>query len=137
MTGFEHGPRGYPTIKITFYVDINGILQVTAHEKKSGIENTIQITSTWGAKGRLSKNEIDKMILEAEKNETIDTLFSMKIGLVNKINNICNAITLNLKDDAFSLTQLDKKKIKMDIKNNLNWLKDKDTGDIPVDELRK
>ena len=46
LSGFEKGPRGYPTIKITFSIDINGILHVTAHEKRSSIENSIQITST-------------------------------------------------------------------------------------------
>ena len=59
LSGFEKGPRGYPVIKITFRIDINGILQVTAHEKKSDVQNTIKITSTWGAKGRLSKEDID------------------------------------------------------------------------------
>jgi len=38
LTGFEKGPRGFPTIKITFHIDINGILQVTAHEKRSDVQ---------------------------------------------------------------------------------------------------
>jgi molecular chaperone DnaK (HSP70) len=137
LTGFEKGPRGYPTIKITFHVDINGILEVTAHEKRSDVQNTIKITSTWGAKGRLSKNEIDTIVLEAEKNEQIDTMYSLKIGLVHKINSICNAILVNLKDDAYALTNIDKKKIRMDVKNNLYWLKDKELADLPSDELEK
>jgi heat shock 70kDa protein 1/2/6/8 len=137
LTGFEKGPRGYPTIKITFHIDINGILQVTAHEKKSNVQNSIKITSTWGAKGRLSKNDIDNIISEAEKNEQIDTMFSLKIGLVHKINNICNAVLINLKDDAFSLTNADKKKIRIDIKQTMKWLKDKELADLPVDELEK
>lgn len=137
LSGFDKGPRGYPTIKITFHIDINGILQVTAHEKKSDVQNTIKITSTWGAKGRLSKNEIDNIISEAEKNDQIDTMYSLKIGLVHNINSICNAILINLKDEAFSLTKIDKKKIRIDVKNNLNWLKEKELADLPVDELEK
>jgi molecular chaperone DnaK (HSP70) len=136
LTGFDKGPRGYPTIKITFHIDINGILQVTAHEKRSDVQNSIKITSTWGAKGRLSKNEIDNMILEAEKNDQIDTIYSLKICLSHKINSICNAILINLKDDAYALTNADKKKIRFDVKNNLKWLKDKDFSELQIDELQ-
>ena len=137
LTGFEKGPRGYPTIKITFHIDINGILQVTALEKRSDVQNSIQITSTWGAKGRLSKKEIDAIILEANKNEEIDKMCSIKIGLVHNINSVCNSILINLKEDAYALTKLDKKKIRIDVKNNLNWLKNKDFSEFPIDELRK
>lgn len=137
LSGFEKGPRGYPTIKITFHIDINGILNVTAHEKRSDVQNSIKITSTWGAKGRLSKDEIENIINEALSNNDIDTMYSLKIGLVHKISSICNAITVNLKDDAFNLTNADKKKIRIDIKQNLNWLKNKELSDLEIDELQK
>jgi molecular chaperone DnaK (HSP70) len=137
LSGFEKGPRGYPIIKITFHIDINGILQVTAREKRSGVENSIRITSTWSAKGRLSKNEIEKIIEEAEKYEQIDTLCSLKIGLVHNISSICNAILINLNDDAYSLTDADKKRIKADVKNNLRWIKNKDLEELQIDELKK
>lgn len=135
LSGFDKGPRGYPIIRITFHIDINGILHVTAHEKRSDVQNTIKITSTWGAKGRLSRNEIDNIINEAEKNEEIDMLYSTKIGLVHKINSTCNSILVNLKDDEFSLTNSDKKKIKMDIKNNLKWLNGKEFNELDMSEL--
>ncbi len=137
LSGFEKGPRGYPVIKITFHIDINGILQVTAHEKKSDIQNGIKITSTWGAKGRLSKSDIETIIKEAEQNEEIDKLYSHKIGLVHRINSVCNAITINLKDNEITLTNADKKKIKADIKSNLKWLQNKDINDLEVTELEK
>ena len=137
LSGFEKGPRGFPTIKITFSIDINGILDVTAYEKKSQAQNTMRITTTWGAKGRMSKKDIDNIILEAKKNEEIDKMYSLKIGLVHKINSICNAIDINLKNDAFSLTVTDKKKIRLDIKNNLAWLEGKDIGLLALDELEK
>jgi heat shock protein 1/8 len=136
LSGFEKGPRGYPVIKITFSVDINGILQVTAHEKRSSVENTIKITSTWGAKGRLSKTEIDSIILEAESNDQIDSIYSSKIGLIHKINSICSTVLINLKDESFHLTNLDKKKMRMDIKNNLSWLKNKELASLELDELQ-
>lgn len=135
LSGFEKGPRGYPIIKITFQVDLNGILQVTAHEKRSDAQNTIQITSTWGAKGRLSRNEIDEIIAEASKNEEVDTLLALKIGLAHSINSMCTTIIINIQDDSFALTKLDKKKIRADVKNNLKWLRNKDIVDIPIDQL--
>lgn len=137
LTGFTKGPRGYPIIKITFHIDINGILHVTAHEKKSDIKNTIKITSTWGAKGRLSKNEIDEIIKEAHENEQLDLIYSLKIGLIHKLTNICDAILINLNDDGFNLTEMDKKKIRMDIKNNLKWIKEKDFLELDVLELEE
>ena len=51
LTGIPKGPRGQPQIEVTFEVDINGILQVGASEKSSGIKNEITITND---KGRLS-----------------------------------------------------------------------------------
>lgn len=137
LCGFEKGPKGYPTIKITFHIDINGILQVTAHEKKSDVQNSIQITSTWGAKGRLSKEDIDKIIEDAEKNDHIDTIYSLKVGLVHKINTICSTVLFNIKNDSFNLTKEDKIKIKKNIKNHLSWLKKKELYELHVDELKK
>lgn len=137
LTGFEKGPRGFPTIKISFHIDINGILQVTAHEKKSDVQSSIQITSTWGAKGRLSKTDIDNIIIEAEKNDQMDTIYSLKIGLIHRIKNMCNSILINLKDNAFCLTNIDKRKIKSDVKNNLKWLSKKSFDEFLVDDLKK
>lgn len=135
LCGFKKAPRGHPIINITFHVDINGILQVTAHEKRSGVENTIQITSTWGAKGRLSKTDIDNIIIEAEKNDQMDTLYSTKIGMVHHLTSICQNILTNLNDHSFNLTQTDRKRFKIDIENNLKWLKDKNFEELTMDEL--
>lgn len=134
LSGFKKGPRGYPTIKITFSVDINGILQVSAHEKKSDVQNGITITSTWGAKGHLSKKQIDKLILEAQKNDKEDTLASLKIGLIYKINNLCSAALSNL--DNTTLNKTDKKKIKIDLENNLKWI-EKDNSITELENREK
>ena len=137
LSGFKKAPRGHPIIQIKFHVDINGILQVTAHEKRSGVENTIQITSTWGAKGRLSKNDIDNIIIEAEKNNHIDMLYSTKINLVHKITTVCESVLININDLAYNLTNADKKRTESDVKNNLKWLKDNKIEDLPIDELER
>lgn len=137
LCGFKKAPRGHPIIKITFHVDINGILQVTAHEKRSSVENTIQITSTWGAKGHMSKNDIDNIINEAKENDQMDMMYQSKINLVHCITSACNNILCNINDSSINLTSTDIKKIKIDIKNNLKWLQDKTFDELFIDELDK
>ena len=138
LSGFEAGPRGYPTIKITFHIDINGILQVTAHEKRSDVQNTIKITSTYGAKGRLSRSEIDSIIQEASENDHIDSIMSLKINLIHKISSICSAIKINISDPAFDLTQTDIQKIKLDVKSNLKYIRlNTDPTNLSVQDLEK
>jgi L1 cell adhesion molecule like protein len=64
LTGIPPAPRGVPQIEVTFDLDANGILNVTAVDKSTGRENKITITND---KGRLSKEEIEKMVRDAEK----------------------------------------------------------------------
>lgn len=135
LSGFDKGPRGYPIIKITFYVDTNGILQVTAHEKRAGVKNTIRITSMWGAKGRMSQEEIAKLIDESESYEQIDMMYTTKLGYIHTITSMCQSILYNIKDPAFCLTKADVRKIKTIMTNTLNWLKEKEFCDLAVEEL--
>merc|ERR1719391_196668 len=64
LSGIPPAPRGVPQIEVTFDVDANGILNVSARDKSTNKTNEITITND---KGRLSKEEIDKMVGEAEK----------------------------------------------------------------------
>merc|ERR1719394_1963882 len=64
LTGIPPAPRGTPQIEVTFDVDANGILNVSAVEKGSGKQEKITITND---KGRLSKEEIDRMVNDAKK----------------------------------------------------------------------
>jgi heat shock protein 5 len=64
LTGIPSAPRGVPQIEVTFEVDVNGILTVEAHDKGSGNKQSIKIKND---KGRLSKEQIEKMLEEAEK----------------------------------------------------------------------
>ena len=136
LTGFEKGPRGHPIIQITFNIDINGILHITAHEKRSGAETSIEITSTWGAKGRLSKTEIENMIMEAQQCETADLIFTGKIGSQHDIRTMCETILINLKSDDFKLTNADKKKIRRDIKHTVKSI-NKELDELSVEKLKE
>lgn len=122
LFGFEKAPRGHANIKITFSVDLNGILQVTALEKKSGATNTVTISSMWSSKGRMSQEEIEKTIEEAKKYEVIDTAYTLKIGLVFKIRTLCESIQSNLADPKIDLTPTDVKRIKRYVTKTLKWL---------------
>ena len=64
LSGIPPAPRGVPQIEVTFDIDANGILNVSAQDKSTGKQNKITITND---KGRLSKDEIERMVQEAEK----------------------------------------------------------------------
>jgi molecular chaperone DnaK (HSP70) len=137
LSNFESAPRGFPIIKLTFSIDINGILHITAVEKKSDVQNSIDISSIWGSKGRLSREEIDLLIKEALQNDIQDTIYTKKVDYAYQIDDLCNNVLTNLKDDAFKLTPVDKKKVKLDIKNTLQWMTTQDIITTGLDEYKK
>merc|ERR1712055_1155443 len=80
LSGIPPAPRGVPQIEVTFDVDANGILNVSAVDKSTGKENKITITND---KGRLSKEEIERMVREAEKYKDEDEKQRDKIQAKN------------------------------------------------------
>jgi len=84
LTGIPPAPRGQPQIEVTFELDENSILSVTAHEKGAGKQESITITNE---KGRLSKEEIDAMIRDAEKFADQDKILKEKIDAKNSLEN--------------------------------------------------
>merc|ERR1712012_715981 len=77
LTGIPPAPRGVPQIEVTFDIDANGILNVSACDKSTGKQNKITITND---KGRLSKGEIEKMVNDAEKFKADDEKMKEKIS---------------------------------------------------------
>ncbi|RXG62027.1 Heat shock 70 kDa protein 1 [Armadillidium vulgare] len=86
LEGIPHAPRGVPQIEVTFDIDSNGILNVSAAEKETGRENKIVITND---RERLSKTEIEKMIREAEKHKEEDELNRKKVNDRNALQQYC------------------------------------------------
>ena len=86
LNGIPPMPRGTPQIEITYDLDANGILDVTAVEKSSGKENKITITND---SGRLSKEEVERMVQEAEKFKEQDEENAGKIQTKNELENTC------------------------------------------------
>merc|ERR1712107_145977 len=82
LTGLPPAPRGVPQIEVTFDVDANGILNVSAADKSTGKQNKITITND---KGRLSKEEIDKMVNDAEKFKNEDEAQKERISAKNSL----------------------------------------------------
>merc|ERR1711959_739316 len=78
--GIPPAPRGVPQIEVTFDIDANGILNVSAQDKSTGKQNQITITND---KGRLSQDEIDRMVNDAEKYKSEDEAARQKIEAKN------------------------------------------------------
>ena len=86
LDGIPPAPRGVPQIEVTFDIDANGILNVSALDKASGKQNKITITND---KGRLSKEEIEKMVQDAEKFRAEDDAVKAKVEARNGFENYC------------------------------------------------
>ena len=84
LEGIPPAPRGVPQIEVTFDIDANGILNVSAVDKGTGKQNKITITND---KGRLSKEEIEKMVSDAEKFKEEDEAIAKKVQARNGFEN--------------------------------------------------
>ena len=82
LSGIPPAPRGVPQIEVTFDVDANGILNVSACDKSTGKENKITITND---KGRLSKEDIERMVNDAEKFKAEDDAMREKVQAKNEL----------------------------------------------------
>jgi len=96
LTGIPPAPRGVPQIEVTFDIDANGILNVTAVEKSTGKENKITITND---KGRLSKEDIERMVNEAERYKAEDEQQKDRIAAKNSLESYCFNLKSTVEDD--------------------------------------
>merc|ERR1711968_358820 len=114
-------PRGVPQIDVTFDIDANGMLNVSALEKSTGKENKITITND---KSRLSKEDVEKMTADAEKYAKEDAAFKEKVEAKNGLENYCYSMKNTLGDDKLKdkLSDDDKEKATKAIDDALAWL---------------
>ncbi|ARU91962.1 molecular chaperone DnaK [Spiroplasma clarkii] len=94
LSGIKPAPRGVPQIEVTFKIDVNGIVSVTAKDKATNEEKTITISNS----GSLTDAEIDKMVKEAEQNAEADSKKRKNIELRNKAESYLNIIEDSLKE---------------------------------------
>jgi len=120
LTGIPPAPRGVPQIEVTFEIDANGILKVSAIDKGTGKGNSVTITND---KGRLSQEEIDRMIKEAEEFAEEDKAVRERIEAKNSFENYLYSIKGQLNDQfKEKLSEEDKEAIEDAVKEKVDWL---------------
>ncbi len=119
LTGIPPAPRGVPQIEVTFDIDANGILNVSAVDKSSGKQEKITITND---KGRLSKEDIERMVTEAERYKEEDEKQKDRIAAKNSLESYCFNMQSTIEDEKVKLDEGDRKKIMDKCKEAIAWL---------------
>jgi heat shock 70kDa protein 1/2/6/8 len=121
LDGIPPMPRGQPQIDVTFDIDANGILNVTAIEKSTGKENKITITND---KGRLSQDEIERMVAEAEKYKAEDDANKNRIEAKNGLENYCYSLKSSIGSEEVKdkIPTGDKSSLETAIDDAIKWL---------------
>jgi heat shock 70kDa protein 1/2/6/8 len=95
LSGIPPASRCVPQIEVTFDIDANGILNVSAQDKSTGKQNKITITND---EGRLSKNELERMIQEAEEYKNEDEIQRKRISAKNGLESYCFNMKQTIED---------------------------------------
>lgn len=121
LSGIPPAPRGVPQIEVTFDIDANGILNVTALEKSTNKENKITITND---KGRLSKEDIERMVNEAEKYRSEDEKQKETVSAKNALESYCFNMKATMDEDNLKgkITDTDKTLIMDKCNETIKWL---------------
>jgi len=129
LTGIPPAPRGVPQINVIFDIDANGILNVSAEDKTTGIKNKITITND---KGRLSSDEIQRLVQEAEKYKAEDEAHKKKVDAKNGLENYAYNMKNTINDDKVKdkIDEADKKTIESAIEECINWLDNNQLAEI-------
>jgi heat shock protein 5 len=135
-------PRGVPQIEVTFEIDVNGILHVSAEDKGTGNKNQITITND---KERLSKEDIERMVKEAEAAADEDKKFKDRVESRNQLENYVYSIRNAINDEdklGKVITTDDKETIESLVKSTVEWLESntsatKEENDEKYKEIEK
>lgn len=121
LSGIPPAPRGVPQIEVTYDIDANGILNVSAVDKSTGRENKITITND---KGRLSKDDIDRMVREAERYKADDDAQRDKIQAKNSLESYAYHMKSTMEDNKVKdkISEGDKKLITDKCSEVVSWL---------------
>nr|QFR36618.1 molecular chaperone dnaK [Candidatus Karelsulcia muelleri] len=119
-------PRGVPQIEVTFDIDANGILNVSAKDKSTGKEQSIRIQASSG----LSKNEIERMKREAQENAEKDKKLKEEIEKINSADSMIFQTEKQLKEYGNKISEETKKKIELNLKNLKEARNSKNISDI-------
>uniref|UniRef100_A0A3P9AI26 Heat shock protein family A (Hsp70) member 8b n=1 Tax=Esox lucius TaxID=8010 RepID=A0A3P9AI26_ESOLU len=121
LCGIPPAPRGVPQIEVTFDIDANGIMNVSAADKSTGKENKITITND---KGRLSKEDIERMVQEAEQYKAADDVQREKVSAKNGLESYAFNMKSTVEDEKLKgkLSDEDKQKILDKCNEVISWL---------------
>ncbi|XP_062128978.1 LOW QUALITY PROTEIN: heat shock 70 kDa protein cognate 1 [Drosophila sulfurigaster albostrigata] len=121
LSAIPPAPRGVPQIEVTFDIDANGILNVSAAEKSTGKVNRITITND---KGRLSKEDIERMVNEAESYRQADEQQRHRIDAKNQLESYCFHMRSMLDDEQLRsrISDSDRNTILQKCNETINWL---------------
>ena len=126
LVGIAPAPRGVPQIEVTFDIDANGIVNVSAKDKGTGKEQKIQIQ----ASGGLSEDEISQMVKDAESNKEADKKKREAVDARNQADTLLHSTEKNLKEHGSKVSDADKKAIEDSSANLRNALKGTDIEEI-------
>merc|ERR1711988_949444 len=125
LSGIPPAPRGVPQIEVTFEVDANGILQVSAEDKGTGKKEKITITAD---KGRLSAEDIERMVREAEEfadeDKKVQGRITARNGLESYLYNLKNTLEDDEKGVADKIEEAEKNELISLIDESLDWLEE-------------
>lgn len=131
LGGIPPAPRGVPQIEVTFEIDANGVLQVAAEDTGAGKTEKITITAE---KGRLSEEEIERMVREAEEFADEDAKVKEKVDKRNALEgyayNLRNTLNDEEKGVADKISEEDKETLEEAVKETLDWLDENDDAEV-------
>jgi len=119
LTGIPPAPRGVPQIEVVFDIDANGIMNVTAMDKSTQKSKNIIIKNE---SGRFNKEEIDRMVAEAEKYEDEDEKQRQRISAKNNLENYVYGLQQSANDSGDKLSNEDKETVNKNCEEALKWL---------------
>jgi len=136
LSGIPPAPRGVPQIEVVFDIDANGILNVSAHDKSTGRSNKITITND---KGRLSKDEIERMLAEAEKYKAEDEAATARITSKNSYESYTYNLRNSLQDPKIvaKMDSGDQAKLTKMVDEAIEWFDNNQEADKEEYESRQ
>ena len=135
LNGIPPAPRGVPQIEVTFEIDVNGILRVSAEDKGTGKKEKITITND---QNRLSPEDIERMVNEAEKFADEDKLVKEKVEAKNEFESYAFSLKNQVGDKdklGSKLSEEDKSTLEKAIEEAISWLDSH--ADASTDELKE
>ncbi|KAF6770193.1 hypothetical protein AHF37_11597 [Paragonimus kellicotti] len=127
LSGIPPAPRGVPQIEVTFDIDANGILNVSAIDKSTGKQNKITITND---KGRLSKTEIDRMVNEAERYKAEDENQRERVAARNALESYVYSLKQTMDDEKLisKINSTDREQIIQKCNQLISWMEEEQSA---------